>query len=147
MLSPSLEDYLEELYNLYLKNKNLRVIDLASKLDVSSPSVVKALKKLHNDNYIIYEKYKGITLTEKGKKLGKSLVKRNDILQEFLVIIDSDCNPVEEAEAMEHYLSPSTVETFKILSTFLKENNDVLMRFKEYKKNKSVWGRFVSSKW
>lgn len=138
MLSPSLEDYLEELYNLYMENKNLRVIDLALKLDVSSPSVVKALKKLHNDDYIIYEKYKGITLTEKGKKLGKSLVKRNYILQEFLIIIASDCNPVEEAEAMEHYLSPSTVETFKLFSTFLKENNDVLMRFKKYKKDKSV---------
>ncbi|SHJ58611.1 metal-dependent transcriptional regulator [Paramaledivibacter caminithermalis] len=138
MLSPSLEDYLEELYNLYIKNENLRIIDLASKLDVSSPSVVKALKKLHSDGYIIYEKYKGIILTEKGKKLGKSLVKRNDILQEFLVIIDSNCNPEEEAEAMEHYLSPSTVNTFKLLSTFLKENNDVLVRFKEYKKGKGV---------
>lgn len=138
MLSPSLEDYLEELYNLYINNKNIRVIDLASKLHVSSPSAVKALKKLHNSNYIIYEKYRRISLTEKGKELGKSLVKRNDILQEFLVIIDTNCNPVEEAEAMEHYLSPSTVETFKLLSTFLKENNDILIRFKKYRKSKSV---------
>ncbi|WP_432406821.1 metal-dependent transcriptional regulator [Wukongibacter sp. M2B1] len=134
MLSPSLEDYLEELYKLDIMNKPFKIRDLASKLGVSSPSVVKALKKLDNNNYVIYEKYKGITLTDKGKQLGKSLVKRNDILQEFLIIIDSNCDPEEEAEAMEHYLSPSTVETFKILSTFLKDNRDVLSRFMEYKK-------------
>lgn len=137
MLSPSLEDYLEELYKLDIRNKPFKIRDLASKLGVSSPSVVKALKRLDSDNYVIYEKYKGITLTEKGKKLGKSLVKRNDILQEFLIIIDSNCNPEDEAEAMEHYLSPSTVETFKILSTFLKDNDDVLKRFMEYKEANS----------
>ncbi|WP_432662502.1 iron dependent repressor, metal binding and dimerization domain protein [Wukongibacter baidiensis] len=137
MLSPSLEDYLEELYKLDIKNKPFKIRDLASKLGVSSPSVVKALKKLDNDNYVIYEKYKGITLTNKGKELGKSLVKRNDILQEFLIIIDSNCDPEDEAEAMEHYLSPSTVETFKTLSTFLKDNEDVLTRFMEYKKSSS----------
>ncbi len=133
MLSPSLEDYLEELYKLYFRKKALKVRDLAFNLGVSSPSVVKALKKLHSSNYIIYEKYKGIKLTEKGKMLGKSLVKRNDILREFLIIIDSNCNPEEEAEAIEHYLSPSTVKTLKILSSFLKDNKDILTRFKEYK--------------
>lgn len=138
MLSPSLEDYLEELYKLYIDHRALRVRDLSSKLGVSAPSVVKALKKLDNNDYIIYKKYQGITLTEKGKKLGKSLVKRNDILQEFLMIINSNCNPEEEAEAMEHYLSPSTVETFKMLSAFLKDNDDILRRFNEYKKNKII---------
>ncbi len=138
MLSPSLEDYLEELYKLDIKNKPFKIRDLASKLGVSSPSVVKALKKLDNNNYVIYEKYKGITLTKKGKELGKSLVKRNDILQEFLIIIDSNCDPEDEAEAMEHYLSPSTVATFKFLSTFLKDNEDVLTRFMEYKKSKGL---------
>lgn len=137
MLTPSLEDYLEELYKLDIRNKPFKIRDLASKLGVSSPSVVKALKKLDNDDYVIYEKYKGITLTEKGKKQGKSLVKRHDILKEFLIIVDSNCNPEDEAEAMEHYLSPSTVETFKLLSTFLKDNNDVLTRFMEYKEANS----------
>lgn len=138
MLSPSLEDYLEELYKLYIDNRAFKIRDLASKLSVSSPSVVKALKKLHNENYVIYERYKGIKLTEKGKQLGKSLVKRNDILQEFLVIIDSSCNPEDEAEAIEHYLSPSTVETLKELSAFLKDNADILEKFKRYKGDKGV---------
>jgi len=133
MLSPSLEDYLEELYKLYIKKDVIKIRDIAAKLGVSSPSVVKALKKLHNENYIIYQRYKKVGLTEKGIELGKSLVNRNNILQEFLIIIDSKCNPAEEAEAMEHYLSPSTVDTFKKLSSFLKENNDILKKFLEYK--------------
>ncbi len=133
MLSPSLEDYLEEVYNLYINKDKIRIRDIAEKLGVSPPSVVKALHKLNNEGYLDYERYKRIRLTEKGLRLGKSLVKRNDILQEFLIIIDSKCDPAAEAEAMEHYLSPSTVSTFKKLSSFLKENKDVLEKFLEYK--------------
>ncbi|MDK2917771.1 MAG: hypothetical protein PWQ37_504 [Candidatus Petromonas sp.] len=135
MLSPSLEDYLEEIYNLDQKKEKIRIRDIATKLGVSPPSVVKALKKLHDESYIIYQKYKKIKLTEKGKKMGKSLVNRNDILQEFLIIIDSRCDPEKEAEAMEHYLSPSTVKTFENLSAFLKDNKDILEKFKKYNKS------------
>lgn len=120
MLSPSLEDYLEEIYRLSLMNYRIRIRDIADRLNVSSPSVVKALKKLNEENYINYKPYKEITLTENGKILGNLLVRRNSMLQEFLKVIGSKCDIEKESEAMEHYLSSSTILAIENLIEFMK---------------------------
>ena len=73
MLSPSLEDYLEELYRFSLYNDIVRVTDISRKLNVSLPSVSKALRKLKAGQYINYQRYGIIDLTDKGKKNGKLL--------------------------------------------------------------------------
>ncbi|AOT71650.1 metal-dependent transcriptional regulator [Geosporobacter ferrireducens] len=120
MLSPSLEDYLEEIYRLSILKSSIRVLDIADRLNVSSPSVVKALKKLHEEKLIRYIRYTEIRLTDDGEKLGRLLVRRNAVLQEFLKVIRSNCNLEKEAEAMEHYLSPPTISAIENLIAFLK---------------------------
>lgn len=122
ILTPSLEDYLEELYRFSLSTDTVRVTDLSIKLGVSLPSVTKALRKLKSSQYIYYQRYGEITLSEKGKKLGDFLVKRNQLLQEFLILINTDCDIAAEAEAMEHYLSEATIRSIQGIVTFLKEN-------------------------
>jgi DtxR family Mn-dependent transcriptional regulator len=135
MLSPSLEDYLEEIYQLSLQNEEIRVRDIADRLNVSSPSVVKALRKLHKENYVRYRKYQGIELTAEGKKLGNLLVKRNAVLQEFLFVINSNCDTAQEAEAMEHYLSPPTISAIEKLVGFMKRNRDIMEEFIKFCEN------------
>ncbi|QEK12836.1 DNA-binding protein [Crassaminicella thermophila] len=132
MLSPSLEDYLEEIYRLSLQKSEIRIRDIAHRLNVSSPSVVKALRKLNKDQYIEYKKYEGIYLTEKGKKLGDLLVKRNGVLQEFLAVIHSDCDAVQEAEAMEHYLSAPTISAIEKLVDFMKQDEEIMDKFLKF---------------
>lgn len=122
ILTPSLEDYLEELYRFSLSADTVRVTDLSIKLGVSLPSVTKALRKLKSGQYIYYQRYGEITLTDKGKKLGDFLVKRNQLLQEFLVLINTDCDIAAEAEAMEHYLSEATIRSIQAIVTFLNQN-------------------------
>ncbi|KPU42391.1 transcriptional regulator MntR [Oxobacter pfennigii] len=121
MLSPSLEDYLEEIYRLSIKN-SIRVSDIADSLSVSMPSVVKALKRLHDKEYLIYKPHDEITLTDKGEELGNYLVKRNSILREFLEIIGSKCNIADEAEAMEHYLSLPTMHSIEHMVDYFNNN-------------------------
>ncbi|KXZ38871.1 iron (metal) dependent repressor, DtxR family [Alkalithermobacter thermoalcaliphilus JW-YL-7 = DSM 7308] len=133
MLSPSLEDYLEELYRLSLNRQDIRIKDIADCLNVSMPSVVKGLKKLDSLGYIKYKAYEKIDILEKGIKKGKFLIERNKILREFFKIIQSDCDIEKEAEAIEHYLSVSSVEAIEKLVLFLKENEDILDKFKKYK--------------
>ncbi|RKD34186.1 metal-dependent transcriptional regulator [Thermohalobacter berrensis] len=133
MLSPSLEDYLEEVYRLSLNNKEIRIKDIADCLQVSMPSVVKGLKRLHNQGYIVYRPYQRIEVLDKGKKKGKFLIERNKILREFVKIIGSDCDIKQEAEAMEHYFSVSTIKAIEKLVKFLKERDDVLNDFKSFK--------------
>ncbi|MCT4620367.1 MAG: DNA-binding protein [Marinisporobacter sp.] len=132
MLSPSLEDYLEEIYRLSLIKSEIRVRDIAEKLNVSSPSVVKALRKLHDASYIIYKKYEGIHLTKEGKKLGSLLVKRNHVLQQFLSVINSPCDVEAEAEAMEHYLSPPTIWAIEKLVEFMKKDPETMKKFESF---------------
>lgn len=122
MLSPSLEDYLEELYRFSLTADTVRVTDLSIKLGVSMPSVSKALHKLKSKEYISYQRYGEITLTGKGKQLGDFLVRRNRILQEFLVLIKTNCDIEAEAEAMEHYLSDATIRSIQAIVIFLNNN-------------------------
>ncbi|MFA6808629.1 MAG: iron dependent repressor, metal binding and dimerization domain protein [Eubacteriales bacterium] len=121
MLSPSLEDYLEEVYRFSLNREVVRVTDISRKLGVSLPSVSKALSKLREKEYINYEPYGRIELTEKGKELGDFLVDRNKLLQEFLSLIVASCDIEAEAEAMEHYLSRETIEAISDLVSFLNE--------------------------
>jgi len=122
ILTPSLEDYLEELYRFSLTSDSVRVTDLSHKLAVSLPSVSKALHKLKKGEFISYQRYGEITLTEKGKHLGSFLVKRNQLLQEFLILIQTNCDIAAEAEAMEHYLSEATIRSIQAIVTFLKNN-------------------------
>jgi len=125
MLSPSLEDYLEEIYRFSIQQKTVRVTDISHKLNVAMPSVTKALSKLKAHKYITYERYGLIYLTERGQETGTYLVNRNQIIQDFLVFLKVDCNVAAEAEAIEHYLSVSTIETFERLVDFLKENPEL----------------------
>lgn len=131
-LTPSLEDYLEELYRFSLCTDTVRVTDLSVKLGVSMPSVTKALHKLKNGQYISYERYGEITLTEKGNILGDFLVKRNQLLKEFLILIKTNCDIEAEAEAMEHYLSEATIRSIQAIVTFLNNNPEWYKVLLEY---------------
>ena len=139
MLSPSLEDYLEELYRLSLTNEIVRVTDISQKLGVSLPSVSKALGKLKADQYIHYQPYGVISLTDVGKKMGNFLVERNRLLQEFLTLICADCDSDAEAEAMEHYLSQGTIHSIQLVVKFMKNHPECYQLFLEYvAKNQAV---------
>ncbi len=125
MLSPSLEDYLEEIYRFYKNLGFIRITDVAEKLDVSLPSVNKAVNILSQKGYLDYIPYKNIDLTDKGEETGRFLVKRNKILQEFLEVIGSQCNKEEEAEAIEHYLSQETVYAMTLVVEFFRKRPEL----------------------
>ena len=137
MLTPSLEDYLEEIYRFSLSLNTVRVTDISKKLKVALPSVTKALYKLRDESYIKYERYGEIKLTDKGNIFGNYLVTRNQLLQEFLALICSQCNFSVEAEAMEHYLSNATIEAIKTLVEFMKGNPSWLLAFEEFRDSKN----------
>lgn len=122
ILTPSLEDYLEEIYRFSLSSDSVRVTDLSHKLGVSLPSVTKALRKLRAGEFVFYQRYGEIMLTEKGRRMGDFLVKRNQVLQEFLILIQVNCDIAAEAEAMEHYLSDETIRSIQAIVTFLRNN-------------------------
>ena len=134
LLTPSLEDYLEEIYRFSVNLGFIRITDVANKLDVSLPSVHKAVKILNKKGYLKYIPYKNIDLTDKGASKGKFLVERNKMLQEFLKVIGSETDKEAEAEAIEHYLSRETVEAMTMVVQFFKSNKKIREQLIEYEK-------------
>ncbi|MEA1993030.1 MAG: transcriptional regulator MntR [Euryarchaeota archaeon] len=120
-LSRKIEDYLETIYNIIEEKGYARVKDIATALKVSPPSVTEMMGKLSDRGFIIYEKYSGITLTEKGRKIAKGVKKRHDIFESFLeIILVPKRIASEDACTMEHHLDPKTIEQFSKFVEFVK---------------------------
>lgn len=67
MISKALEEYLKTMYVLQKQNGNIRVTDIAEKMNCSKPSVNKAINNLKTENLVNYESYGTIELTEERK--------------------------------------------------------------------------------
>ena len=119
--TPTMEDYIEVIYSL-VKNKGYaRSADIAEKLDVYPSTVTKMLKKLDVEGYIVYEKYRGIALTEQGEKMGEYALTRHELLEDFLRLIGVDEDKVyEEVEGIEHHFGKSSLEKIKDLMKYLR---------------------------
>ena len=64
MISKALEEYLKTMYILKKQNGNIRVTDIAEKMECTKPSVNKAINNLKEKELINYETYWTILLTE-----------------------------------------------------------------------------------
>jgi DtxR family Mn-dependent transcriptional regulator len=64
MISKALEEYLKTMYVLKKQNGNIRVTDIAIKMNCSKPSVNKAINNLKNNSLVNYESYGTIELTK-----------------------------------------------------------------------------------
>ncbi|WP_433742747.1 transcriptional regulator MntR [Falsibacillus pallidus] len=122
MPTPSMEDYIEQIY-LLIENKGYaRVSDIADALSVHPSSVTKMVQKLDKDDYLIYEKYRGLILTPKGKKIGKRLVYRHELLEQFLKMIGvKEEHIYEDVEGIEHHLSWDSIDRIGDLVQYFEE--------------------------
>lgn len=124
MLTPSLEDYLEELCRHLDRHGSVRPKDIALKLGVSMPSVTRALRRLAEMGMVAYRSRGIILLTQEGKAVGDYLVSRNHVLRKFLRAIGCNVCVEDQAEAMEHYLVPETIDRIELLTRFLEEEEN-----------------------
>ncbi|MCP3025710.1 transcriptional regulator MntR [Halobacillus sp. A5] len=123
MPTPSMEDYIEQIYILIEEKGYARVSDIAENLQVHPSSVTKMVQKLDRDQYLNYEKYRGLILTPKGKKVGKRLVYRHDLLEQFLEIIGVDNDKIyEDVEGIEHHLSWDSIDRIGDLVQYFEED-------------------------
>jgi Mn-dependent DtxR family transcriptional regulator len=121
--TPSMEDHIEIIYSLIEQKGYARVSDIAESLSVLPSSVTKMVQKLDKDGYLIYERYRGLVLTPQGQKLGKRLVKRHDLLEQFLRLIGVDEERIyEDVEGIEHHLSWNSINRIADLVQVLEEN-------------------------
>ncbi|WP_040951372.1 transcriptional regulator MntR [Gorillibacterium massiliense] len=121
--TPSMEDYLERIYKLIDEKGYARVSDIAEGLEVHPSSVTKMIQKLDKDNYLVYEKYRGLILTAKGKKMGKRLMDRHKLLETFLTVIGvQEENIYKDVEGIEHHLSWDSITCIETLIEYFQQN-------------------------
>ncbi len=117
------EDYLEAIVALEQKMKSVRPVDVAKFLQLSKPSVSRAMKVLTEHGYITHVPYGTICLTDKGREKGTEILSRHTFLTKFLIEIINVDEDLAQKEAcrMEHVLSQQTMSKLKAFYISYKE--------------------------
>jgi DtxR family Mn-dependent transcriptional regulator len=121
MTSRREEDYLEAIDEVIQKKQYAKVRDVAKVLEVGLSSVTEMFQKLDSEGFINYEKYSGVTITSKGKKVVNDLRKKHDTLKEFLIILGIEPKLADdEACKIEHVVEAETIHKLLKFVEFVK---------------------------
>ncbi len=85
-MTNSEENYLKTIYHLSLfSNSGISTNAIANAMDSKPSSVTDMIQKLADKGLILYKKYQGVELTEKGKKEAIYIVRKHRLWEVFLV--------------------------------------------------------------
>lgn len=119
------ENYLETILILLNRCGEVRSIDIVHEMELSKPSVSRAMGILKEGGFINIDDGGYITLTEAGREVAETIYERHRVLTDWLVGIGVDKKTAaEDACRMEHAIS---AESFDKLKKHLREkhNQDV----------------------
>jgi DtxR family Mn-dependent transcriptional regulator len=113
MPSSTIEDYLKAIYFEQQSSKDnlAKTVKLAEKLHITPGTVTTMLKNMSKEGFLDYFPRKGCGLTDKGKKVVISLIRKHRLIELFLQnILHFDWSEVhEEAEIIEHCFSEKII--------------------------------------
>lgn len=111
------EMYLETILILKNQNGNVKSVDIARKLDVSKPSVSRAVGILEDNSFIFIDKDGLIELTEKGQIKAENIYEKHKCLTSFFIEIIGISPDIAEEDAcrIEHIISDESFEGIKKL--------------------------------
>jgi DtxR family Mn-dependent transcriptional regulator len=123
-MTQSLEEYLE-MVSFLSDEGEVRVTDIASRLGVSKPSVLTAIKVLEEQGLLEHERYRSVALTTKGASQAAEIRGRHNFLTAFLhEVVGVDAETAEkDACKMEHILSEETLKKMKLLAQAYRQKN------------------------
>lgn len=122
-LTRSLERYLIAIYELIKNNDDVKVKDVAEKMQIGGASTSEAIKTLANRGYIDYQPYCSIKITEKGTRTAEEKILRHDTIAKFLseVLLIEDENIEECASKMEFSMPDDVFERFIKYLSFMQK--------------------------
>ncbi|WP_299049748.1 metal-dependent transcriptional regulator [uncultured Polaribacter sp.] len=121
MFTLSEENYLKAIYHLELSSdKGISTNAIAEQLATKASSVTDMIKKLSEKKVVVYKKYKGVTLTNTGKKIASNIVRKHRLWEVFLVEkLNFSWDEVHDvAEQLEHIKSPKLINQLDALLGF-----------------------------
>jgi DtxR family transcriptional regulator, Mn-dependent transcriptional regulator len=111
-LTTSVEDYLKAIYRLSPEGRTASTSEIAHLLELSAPSVSAMVKRLSELGLLEHVPYKGVQLTEAGRRAALRMVRRHRLIEAYLVqFLAYSWDTVHvEAERLEHAVSDTLVE-------------------------------------
>ena len=86
MLTFSEENHLKSIFHLSTDSESgVSTNSIADNLNTKASSVTEMLKKLSDKLLIVYKKYRGAQLTEKGRKTALNIIRKHRLWEVFLV--------------------------------------------------------------
>jgi len=112
MLSASIEDYIKAIYALEIEDEKASTKKLAQRLEVRMASVTGMIKHLAAEGYVKHTPYRGVRLTDRGRKVALNLVRRHRLIELFLSrTLGLTWDELhDDAEVLEHVVSDALIE-------------------------------------
>ena len=106
------EDYLEAILMTWNEKNECHAIDVAHRLNVSKPSVSRAMGILKDDGYIVVDENLHLVLTQKGRAKAEDVYNRHKLLTSFIMKITglSQEQSEENACRVEHVIDSDVVK-------------------------------------
>jgi len=111
-ISPSIEEYLENIYRLEQKESLARTKQLAERMHVGLGTITNTVEMLERQGLIVHRPYKGIKLTGEGRRTALDVIRRHRLAERFLTdILEMDWSRAHEpACRLEHGLTEEVIQ-------------------------------------
>jgi len=111
-LTVAVQDYAKAIFTLESREGAASTTDLAALLEVRPASVSGMLRKLSALGLVEHERYRGVRLTERGRRVALEVIRHHRLVELFLVeSLGMTWDEVHaEAEVLEHALSEALEE-------------------------------------
>jgi DtxR family transcriptional regulator, Mn-dependent transcriptional regulator len=107
MITHAMEDYLKVIFKLEDEGLSVTTQSIAERLQVQSPSVTNMVKRLAELNLVEHRPYRGVVLTNAGRKAALEVIRHHRLLELYLAdALGYSWDEVhEEADRLEHSIS------------------------------------------
>ncbi|MEM2930014.1 MAG: metal-dependent transcriptional regulator [Thermoproteota archaeon] len=111
-VTPVVEEYLECIYRLQEKEGVARTSSIVKTLRVAPGTVTNTVERLEEEGFVTHASYRGVRLTEKGRRIALQVVRRHRLSERLLVdILKMDWDKVHETACrLEHSLTEEVIE-------------------------------------
>lgn len=112
MRTAAIDDYLKAIWKIETADERISTTAIARMLGVSPASATGMVKRLAHKGLVVYQPYRSIKLTEKGRKVALLVVRHHRLIELYLArVLDVPWDEVhDEAERWEHVVSEDVAE-------------------------------------
>jgi DtxR family transcriptional regulator, manganese transport regulator len=103
------EDYVELIADLIEDGNEARQVDIAARLGVAQPTVAKMLARLASEGLVTRKPYRGVFLTDAGRRVAAEARARHQTVEAFLRSLGVSA----ETARIEHHVSGETLAAFR----------------------------------